>query len=228
MIPRHFQPIVLSRAPKPFSHPDWIFELKWDGFRSLVHVQDGKCRLVSRNGNEFKSFPALNESIPTELCVQSAVLDGEIVCLDETGKPQFRDLLFRRAEPRFCAFDLIWCDGEDLRYMPLIERKFCLRSVVPSNASRMFYCDHVERDGEQLFQAACAHDLEGIVAKRKFEPYLAEHATWQKIRNTGYSQWEGREEFFERERKADPDASLWDSCVEALATLASNKDHRFA
>ena len=72
----------------------------------------GGCRLKSRNGNQFKSFPALAESIPAELRARSAVLDGEIVCLDRHGKTQFKDLLFRRGDPRFYAFDLLWHDGE--------------------------------------------------------------------------------------------------------------------
>jgi bifunctional non-homologous end joining protein LigD len=78
------------------------------------------CKLVSRNGNEFESFSVLNAAIAAEVKTRSAVLDGEIVCLDEDGKPQFRDLLFHRGDPRFVAFDLLWCEGEDLRYLPLI------------------------------------------------------------------------------------------------------------
>jgi len=84
---------------------------------------------VSRNGNEFTSFRPLNESVLSELKVKSAVLDGEIVCLDDAGKPEFRDLLFRRGEPRFVAFDLLWCDGQDLRYSQLTERKHRLNSA---------------------------------------------------------------------------------------------------
>ena len=98
LVPR-FQPFPLGRAPEPFSHPDWLFEIKWDGFRSLVRVEQGKCKLVSRKGNDFKSFRGLSESIREELKVGSAVLDGEIVCLDDSGKPGFRDLLFRRGKP---------------------------------------------------------------------------------------------------------------------------------
>jgi bifunctional non-homologous end joining protein LigD len=84
------------------------------GVRSLAYVDKGKCRLISRNGNQFKSFPALAESLPAELRTRSAILDGEIVSLDRHGKTQFKDLLFRRGEPRYYAFDLLWCDGEDL------------------------------------------------------------------------------------------------------------------
>jgi len=144
------------------------------------------------------------------------------------GKPQFRDLLFRRAEPFFYGFDLLWDEhalsddeeemrrfrnGEDVRYLPLTDRKLRLRRVVPKLGERLLHCDHVEADGQRLFQLACQHDLEGIVAKKKSAPYLPEHATWLKIRNPNYSQWIGREELFERERGSDPDFAAWSSCV---------------
>jgi len=104
-------------------------------------------------------------------------------------------LLFRRGEPRFYAFDLPWCDGEDLRYLPLIERKLRLRTVVPHRGERLLYCDHIEGDGEGLFRLACEHDLEGIIAKWKQGTYLPqEPSSWVKIRNRSYSQWVGREE----------------------------------
>jgi bifunctional non-homologous end joining protein LigD len=109
---------------EPFSHPEWLFEVKWDGFRALAYVNDGECRSISRNGNQFKLFPALAESLPAELRARSAVLDGEIVSLDRHGKTQFKDLLSRRGEPRFYAFDLLWCDGEDLSLTAVISLPF--------------------------------------------------------------------------------------------------------
>src|SRR5579864_4477158 len=190
-----------------------------DSARSFVSSR-GSADSSSRKGNEFKSFRTLNESILSELKVQSAVLDGEIVCLNGAGKPEFRDLLHRRGEPRFVAFDLLWCDGQDLRYSPLTERKQKLRTILPTGSDRVLYCDHVEGDGEGLFQVACDNDLEGIVAKCKFDPYIEKQASWLKIRNTSYSQWEGREELFERERESDPDLSLWDQCVRECEDVA--------
>ena len=144
-------------------------------------------------------------------------MDGEIVCLNDEGKPEFRDLLFRRGAARFVAFDLLWCDGQDVRYVPLTERKHKLRSILPTDSDRVMYCDHVERDGESLFRLACENDLEGIIAKRKFDPYLPDKASWLKIRNPNYFQWEGREDLFDRERRSDPDRSWWDDCVRACA-----------
>jgi bifunctional non-homologous end joining protein LigD len=230
MLPQ-FTPMPLGRSRAPFSHPDWIFELKWDGFRALALSDKDGVRLVSRNGNIFKSFPELCEGLHRELRGRRCVLDGEIVCLDVEGKPQFRDVLFRRGEPRFYAFDILWDqhawsddeteryrfrNGEDLRYLPLIDRKMRLRAAVRQRGERLLYCDHVDGNGEGLFQLACEHDLEGIVAKHKGTPYLTSaEPTWLKIRNRQYSQWVGREELFERERQTSPDVGLWASCAAA-------------
>jgi len=85
-------------------------------------------------------------------------------------------------------------------YSPLTDRKHRLRSVIPGASDRLLYCDHVHHDGEKLFELACSHDLEGIVAKRKSDPYLEGHASWLKIRNRNYSQWVGREDLASRER----------------------------
>jgi bifunctional non-homologous end joining protein LigD len=216
LVPR-LQPLTLGPACQPFSHPDWLFEIQWDGYRSLVRIEQGKCRLVSRQGYDFKSFRTLSESLLAELKVRSLVLDGEIVCLNDEGKPEFRDLLFRLGEPRFVAFDLLWHDGKDLRYSPLTERKTKLRSILPASSERILYCDHIEGDGESLFRLTCDNDLEGIVAKRKFDPYIENQARWLKVRNPDYSRRQGREELFDRERESNPDLFLWDDCARACA-----------
>jgi len=223
-----FQPLPLDRARAPFSHADWLFEVKWDGFRALLYSDKDGVRLVSRNGNIFKSFPSVCEGLARDLKGRRCVLDGEIVCLDSHGKPQFRDLLFRCAEPLYYAFDILWDEhawsdddeerrrfhnGEDMRYLPLIDRKLRLHAFVPKCGERLLYCDHIDADGEGLFRLACEHDLEGIVAKRKSDPYLLDYAKWLKIRNREYSQWIGREELFERERGGDPDFQVWDGCA---------------
>jgi len=101
----------------------------------------------------------LNRALPLECQARSAVLDGEIVCLDKKGNSQFKNLMFRRDEPRFYAFDLLSCNGEELRYLPLSERKHRLRGVVPEQGKRLLYCDHVEGQGERLFQLACKREL---------------------------------------------------------------------
>ncbi len=212
----------LSRRPVPFDHPEWVFELKYDGFRSLAVIQNGRCQLTSRNGHPFNSFTELRKAL-TAPGDGKTVLDGEIVCLDRRGRPQFRDLLFHRGEPCFYAFDLLMCDGRDLRSERLIDRKQELRRLllkVP--ASRMRYVEHVEQHGTALFERVCKMDLEGIVAKHRSSPYITEpqRTTWFKIKNRAYTQMEGREKLFERERHSEP-VPGWHSCELACADLES-------
>ena len=109
----------LARLPAPFDHPDWLFELKYDGFRALAYVTPQRCELISRKGNVYKSFARLCDGIANALACD-AVLDGEIVHLDAQGKPQFYQLLRRRSPQYFVA---VWLRGRDLRMLPLIERK---------------------------------------------------------------------------------------------------------
>ena len=132
---------------------------------------------------------------------------------------QFRSLLFHRGDPRFYAFDLLYCDGEDLRFLPLQDRKQRLRAVISVPSDSLLYCDHVDLAGEEFFHLACKCDLEGIVAKRRYDPYLPESAAWLKIRNGNYSQWAGREELFEREPGNDPEMSGWALCAAASELL---------
>src|SRR5581483_1004325 len=96
------------------------------------------------------------------------------VCLDENGCSQFNELLFRRGAPRFCAFDLLYLNGKDLRTRPLIERKRELRKVVPRESAYLAYVDHVEGEGERLFNLARERDLEGIVAKHRQSRYAVQ------------------------------------------------------
>src|SRR5262245_29218355 len=98
----------LSRRRDPFDSDQWIFELKIDGFRALAHIEDGHSELVSRNGNTFSGFAELASWIAEHLRVENAVIDGEIACVDEAGRPIFRDLFFRRRQCVFFAFDLLY------------------------------------------------------------------------------------------------------------------------
>ena len=116
-------PMRLERRTQAFDHPDWIFELKLDGFRALAYINSNECELLSRNGNTFASFRELALALTPEFKGEDGILDGEIVSLDELGHPQFKDLMFRRGELFFVAFDVLWVDGTDLRRRPLEERK---------------------------------------------------------------------------------------------------------
>jgi bifunctional non-homologous end joining protein LigD len=186
----------LARFAVPFDHPAWIFEPKLDGFRALAHIEGGKCRLVSRNRNAFKTFPVLAQAIGAAI-PHEAVLDGEIVYVGPDGKPRFYDLMRRRGPQHFYAFDLLWLDGRDVRALPLLERKRLLRGLIPPQPAPVLYVDHIAGRGTELFRAVCTEDVEGIVAKLASAPYTPEATSWVKIKNRAYSQAEGRHEFFD-------------------------------
>ena len=178
--------------------------LKWRSLfrpaRSLAYIERGACRLVSRNAHDFRSFPGLCDSLATALGLHSAILNGEIVCLDRDGRARFNALLYRRQEPYYYAFDCLWLDGRDLRQLPLIERKQILRTLVPAQPSRLLYVSHIEEHGVDLLRAVREQDLEGIVAKLKTAPYGTEPPSWVKIKNPEYSQAKDRHEQFEQMR----------------------------
>jgi len=214
--------MLLNRSREPFSSPEWIFELKYDGFRALAEIEYGRCRLISRNGNAFASFHELALRIGGLFPGQRVVLDGEIVCLDKRGRPQFKNLLFHRGDPSFIAFDLLYDTGKDLRREQVLDRKAALRSLLRHDHrdEPLLYADHVEQHGESLFRRVCELDLEGIVAKLKSGPYVSEreNSTWRKILNPHYSQRVAREELFERDRHKEPVAG-WHSCAVVCAGL---------
>src|SRR5437016_1255225 len=119
-----FQPMPLQRRSLPFDEPEWLFELKYDGYRALAVIERGRAQLLSRNGHPFASFSALAESISDSLPNVRAVIDGEICSLDRRGRPHFKNLLFHRGNsPCFFAFDLLIHDGKDLRTERLLDCK---------------------------------------------------------------------------------------------------------
>ena len=171
--------------------------MKIDGFRSLAYIENGKCNLVSRNGNTFRNFKDLAQWIGEHLRVENAVIDGEIACVDELGRSVFNELLFRRGQPYFYAFDLLWLDGQDLRSLRLIERKERLKNLIQrSNSPSLLYADHVDGYGIDFFRMICEKNLEGMVAKHRASLYDAS-AKWTKIKNRAYTLTERRHELFE-------------------------------
>jgi bifunctional non-homologous end joining protein LigD len=185
----------LTLIRQPFDHPDFLFELKHDGFRALAHIWDGNCELISRKRNAYKSFQALRDNL-AKLKVKNAVIDGELVCLDAEGRSIFNELLFRRGHPTFYAFDLLYLNGKDLRQLPLIERKEKLRALIEKSGLPDVLCGkYVEGRGVDLFNEVCQRNLEGVVAKRKTGTY-ATVSGWLKIKNPLYTQSERRHELF--------------------------------
>jgi bifunctional non-homologous end joining protein LigD len=194
-------PLVLKRRAAAFDNPDWLYELKYDGFRALLEIDGGDARLVSRNRNRFRHLDPLAAALAKRLRVTNAVLDGEVCCVDETGRPIFIDLV-RRKEPCFVAFDLLWLNGEDLRPLPLVERKKRLKRLLARRSNHLIAeAMSVDGRGKALMAAVEEHDLEGIVAKRKTDPYRR-GVKWWKIKNRAYSQAEGRHEQFNGDWRA--------------------------
>ena len=200
-LPR-IEPIIPSLRKEPFDDPDWLFDIKYDGFRALCYLERGCCRLVSRNGNDFRRFDALAAEVAAALRADEAILDGEVIAADATGRPQFYDLLRGRLPPAYVAFDLLWIDGVDLRPKPLSERRAVLRGLLPEGPLVIAEAVSVEGRGCELLELMRGDDLEGIVAKRLADPY-GPRARWLKIKNPGYSQAEGRGELFNQGRERD-------------------------
>src|SRR5262249_58790304 len=198
-LPR-IQPIRPTWRKDPFDHPDWLFDLKYDGFRGLCYI-DPKCRLISRNGNTFDRFETLARQVAAELRVSEAILDGEVIVADASGRPQFYDLLRRNREPVYVAFDLLWLNGADLRELPLSERLRAFQSILPASSTVIAKTVSVTARGCELFDLMCANDLEGVVAKRLADPYNS-RVRWLKIKNRDYSQAEGRADLFNRPPRA--------------------------
>lgn len=190
-------PLVLRK--RPFDGDDWHFEVKMDGFRALAYIARDGVTFVSRRNHVFTQFDPLRLALRREINVLACVLDGEIVCLDDQGKPCFLDLMRRVGHPVFVAFDVLMVNAEDLRSLPLWQRKQRLRKLVPKRATSILYADFVRGQGIALYQEAVRRDLEGIVAKRRDSPYDPAQP-WIKVKNPDYSQRAGRHELFERRR----------------------------
>jgi bifunctional non-homologous end joining protein LigD len=185
--PSRLEPMLPSLTNRAFSHPDWVFEPKLDGYRILAFIQEGSVQLCSRRGIDSSAqFPWLVEALRRQ--PWNMVLDGELVAFDEQGKPSFQALQNRAADHnvdiRFYVFDIVWADGYDVRKVGLLDRKRLLdMMLVPSERVRPV--EWVEEDGETLFQASIELGLEGIVAKQKDSVYESGRRSthWLKMKN---------------------------------------------
>lgn len=187
-MPHAIKPMLARLAEKPFTKDGWIFELKLDGYRAISFVSKGKANIRSRNGLALDNrFPALAKSLGK--ISRSAILDGEIVVLDDKGRPDFHLLQeyleAGRGFPVYYVFDVIYCDGRDLSALPLRSRKAILKSVLPLLPD-IRYTDHVESEGDLLFRSAEQSGVEGIIAKNASSAYEEGRRSdnWLKIKNT--------------------------------------------
>ena len=195
-MPTRIHPMLAESIDEPFDGEDWLFEIKWDGYRAIAFIENGKSRLVSRNQNDLTPrYPELKD-MAGSIKAKNAILDGEVVALDEDGRASF-SLMQQRTGFRpggrrgaanadvpvlYYAFDLLYLDGYDWRRVPLEERKKKLESLVISGDSVRF-SDHYEAHGKALFQIAQQKKLEGILAKKKASFYEERRSReWLKIK----------------------------------------------
>jgi bifunctional non-homologous end joining protein LigD len=189
-------PMLASLAEGPFSHPDWFFEPKLDGYRITAYLRKKKVKLLSRRGNDVSGAYAL---LLPDLARQPAaelVLDGEIIAMDEKGRQCFqclqnylRSLNFASQEQIspapliYYVFDILYLDGYDLHSVPLRYRKELLDKVLKTT-ERIRSVDYFEDDGETVYKAAVSHGLEGAMAKRRNSLYEAGRRSreWLKIK----------------------------------------------
>jgi bifunctional non-homologous end joining protein LigD len=191
------EPILLTPRVDPFDDPAWLFEPKYDGYRGLLYITRKGCHFRSKRGNILKRFEELCYWVREELPVKEAILDGEVVALDSEGRQNFRNLTAGRGNLHYAAFDALWIEGKDLRPLLLTRRKQLLTKLIPATTTVLSQVFSVAERGRDMFAAAERLDLEGIVAKRKADPY-SPAVTWYKIKNRAYTQGEGRWELFQK------------------------------
>lgn len=185
-MPTDLKPMLATLLDEPFDDDDWQFELKLDGYRTLAYMQSGKVDLKSRNNLSFnKKFEPIRSAL-REWQID-AVVDGEVVVLDENGVPDFSSI--RHWESRkqgqlvYYVFDLLWLDGISLMNEPLYLRREILRQLMPSSGAIRF-SDHIDDIGKDFYDIAKKNNMEGIIAKKKDSPYIPDARTknWLKIK----------------------------------------------
>jgi len=193
-MPRFRPPQLAVLSTTPPSGPDWLHEIKFDGYRVLAAMAGGSAKLYTRSGLDWTGkFRGVAEAV-AQLPARGALIDGEVVAWDENGRTDFGRLqraLDRGGETlRYYAFDLLELDGEDLSGLPLIERKRKLAALLSDAPDVILFSDHIIGDGREILEQTCRMGLEGIVSKRADKPYLSRRAPgWIK------SKCLGRDEF---------------------------------
>jgi bifunctional non-homologous end joining protein LigD len=222
--PTNIKPMLATLVDKPFNNKDWVFEVKWDGIRSIFYLHKTKdiFKLQSRNGiNITHRYPEITESLRQVIkCNESVIADGEIVVLNKEGYPEFGSHKERMSvnsdreisrlsitiPATYYLFDILYYDGQDLRNRDYIDRRGILNEAVSqsNNRKRVRISDYIEQQGVVVFENIKKMNLEGIIAKRKDSKYIqgTRSKDWLKIKNTktqdcvviGYTTGEGNRE----------------------------------
>jgi bifunctional non-homologous end joining protein LigD len=194
-MPDRIEPCLALLKARPPKGDDWVYEIKWDGYRLSVHVEPTGIRILTRGGHDWTDrFPAIKQAA-LWLPVGTAILDGEAVVLDKQGRSDFgllqqslggRGGKKSSSDAVFMAFDLLYFDGHDLRNSELDMRRHLLQDLLPAGEQgNIRLSEEIEADGDQLLASACEHGLEGIIAKRRDSPYRSGRlGDWLKIKCT--------------------------------------------
>ncbi|HXM92983.1 MAG TPA: DNA ligase D [Candidatus Dormibacteraeota bacterium] len=185
---------LATLTDKPFSDPEWLYEVKWDGVRAVAYIDKDEVTLRSRSGRDITPENPEFSDLAAHLDAENAIIDGEIVALDEHGRSDFQKLqnrisvrnpsrtLLQAIGLTYYVYDLLYCDGYDLRKTPLEERKRFLKKILrPSDQIR--YSEHEVGKGKELFEAAKKQGLEGIIGKKNISLYTGDRtASWVKFK----------------------------------------------
>ena len=202
------KPMLAKEAEQPFDDKNWLYEIKWDGYRAIAELQNKDVKLYSRNGITFEnSYPIIVQEL--KKIKDNVVLDGEIVVLNDEGHPDFQLLQHYESNTHrpinYCVFDILSVNGYNTCELPLIKRKELLKDVIKKNEV-IKYSDHIQEKGIAFFNASTHNNLEGIMAKKADSQYYIGKRTneWLKIKNhktqeaiiTGYTDPGGSRKFF--------------------------------
>jgi bifunctional non-homologous end joining protein LigD len=192
-LPKEFKPQLATLGTSVPQGDSWLHEMKFDGYRLFAYFNKGKIRLVTRNGNDWtRKFPTVAKEL-SKLNLESAILDGEVVLLDEHGLPNFQLLqnLLKQGDDNdivFYLFDVPYCSGYSLTKTPLIERKSLLEKILGDflkNNDVIRYSEHIEGQGVDVLANACKLKMEGVVSKQRDSGYLqARSPAWIKAKCT--------------------------------------------
>lgn len=189
--PKIIKPMLATLTKVAFNDPEWIFEIKWDGYRALASWSGKTVSLRSRNNTDFtQTYPQISESM--RKLEHQVVLDGEIVVTNSDGHARFEWLQTYTTMPKghllYYVFDILWCDGHNVQGWPLSARKALLKKILPKN-SPIRYSDEISGDGKRFFATAKSQKIEGIMAKRRDGVYKQglRSKDWLKIK-TGLRQ----------------------------------------
>ena len=214
------RPMLATLTDQPFDDPGWIFETKWDGFRAIAVAEPGRAWLYSRRGHDLSAkYPTICDALAR--IKHKAVLDGELVALDEHGRSRFQLLqnAGRNSVPLlYCVFDLLYLDGKDLRDWPLLKRKEALKKILPKS-KLLLYSTHLVGEGIKAFKRAASAAEEGVIAKLADSKYHSGIRTreWLKVKASqeqevvivGFTKPRGQRRFFGSLVLAVRDGKAW-------------------